>query len=75
MLKKIEQLKPGEHFWSATRGMRGWFACEFWMNNTDSKDYVFPEPWRSDDETFRNEDQARVHAIALADSSGLDYVV
>ena len=71
---KFEDLKPGQHFIVATKGMRGHFACEMWMNNKDIPDTVFPEPWQSDNCTFDTKEEAIAHAKLLAEEMNLPYI-
>lgn len=69
-----QDLQPGQHFYTATKGMRGWFAVEFWMNNQEEDLGVFPEPWESDYQTFDNEADAVERAQELANDNGLPYI-
>jgi hypothetical protein len=71
---QMQDLKPGQHFMVATSGLRGHFACEMWMNNTDPVLGVFPEPWQSDPETFDTREEAIVWAKELAEIEGLPYI-
>ena len=71
---KFSELKGGDHFVVATKGMRGHFACEMWMNNQDLRDTVFPEPYQSDDETFATHEEAVEHAKELAKALNLPYI-
>ena len=70
-----KQLKPGDHFITVTRGIRGWFAVEMWLNDRDIEGNVFWEPWQSDDLSYRTEEEARVRAIRLAGWEDLPYLV
>ena len=69
-----QDLQPGQHFYVATKGMRGWFAAEFWMNNEEEDLGPFPEPWESDYRTFDNEADAVERAQELANDNGLPYI-
>lgn len=69
-----EELTPGQHFYVATEGMRGHFACEMWMNNEDIHGAVFPEPWQSDMASFETKEEAVFHAKHLAFMEGLPYI-
>lgn len=75
IISSTEQLKPGDHFISVTRGMRGYFAVEMWMNNEDAELGVFAEPWSSDDLSFGNEEQAKRRAHDLANEMALPLMV
>lgn len=66
--------KPGEHWIGVTRGVRGWFACEYWMNNQEPDMGPFPEPWQSDDFSFETEAEAIEHAKRLAHDNGLQFI-
>ena len=70
----MQDIKPGQHFMVATKGMRGHFACEMWMNNQDIDDTVFPEPWESDFMTYDNEEDAVTRAKQMAEDLGIPYI-
>lgn len=70
---QMKDLQPGQHFMVATKGMRGHFACEMWMNNEDP-DVVFPEPWSSDPPSWSTKDQAVRRAQDLANALNIPYV-
>lgn len=72
--KTFSDMKGGEHFIVITRGMRGWFACEMWINNEDADLGEFPEPWQSDDLSFETEAEAVVWAKQLAEDLDLPYI-
>lgn len=72
--KKLEEIQPGEHFISVTQGMRGWFACEFWINNEEPDLGAFVEPWQSDDSSFLTRAEAQNWAKLLAEAEDLPYV-
>lgn len=70
---KLEDLKPGDHFMVATAGMRGHFACEFWLNN-EQEEFTFPEPWQSDYASFATREEAVTRAKAMAEEMKLPYI-
>ena len=74
IVKTLQDIKPGEHFISATEGMRGHFAVEMWMNNEEPDIGVFPEPWQSDPATFATKEEAQAYAVILAGILELPYV-
>ena len=69
----FKDLKPGQHFVVVTEGMRGYFACEMWLNN-EYKVSVFPEPWSSDFMSYATEAEAIVRAKELAAELELPYI-
>jgi len=73
-LTKGDELKPGDHWITVQHGMRGFFACEMWINNQEPDLGPFPEPWQSDPCSFGSEEDAKEYAIALAKSEDLPYL-
>lgn len=71
IITSIDQLKPGDHFITTTRGMRGYFAVEMWLNDEDPELGPFPEPWQSDSVSFATEDGAKARAYQLANDECL----
>ena len=70
----FQDLQPGQHFMVATKGMRGHFACEMWMNGTDIEDMVFPEPYESDFMSWATQEEAIARAKKLADELHIPYI-
>lgn len=70
----MQDLKPGQHFVTVTQGMRGWFACEMWINNQEPDLGPFPEPWQSDPMTFATKEAAIPHARWLAGELDVPYI-
>ena len=73
----FQDLKPGQHFMVATKGMRGHFACEMWMNNVsfNGDDSVFPEPWESDFMSWATKEEAVARAQKLAHERSIPFIV
>lgn len=71
---QYQDLKPGQHYMSVTQGMRGWFACEFWMNDQEPDIGCFLEPWQSDPCSFATKEEAAIYARALAEELDLPYI-
>lgn len=71
---QMKDLKPGQHFVVATEGMRGFFACEMWINNEEVDLGPFPEPWQSDSVSFGTREGAVERAKQLAEALNLPYV-
>ena len=71
---KLDDMKPGQHFIGVTHGMRGWFACEFWINNEERDLDPFLEPWQSDSMSFPTKGEAIIYAKELALALELPYI-
>lgn len=72
---KDDSLKAGDHFVTSTKGMRGYFAVEMWMNDEEADLGTFPEPWQSDPLSFDTEREADARAIELARELDLPYII
>lgn len=70
----FKDMQPGQHFMTTTKGMRGWFAVEFWINNEEEDLGPFPEPWDSDILTYDNQADAVERAQEIAHANGLPYI-
>lgn len=70
----LKDIKPGQHFVVATEGMRGHFACEYWINNECEEVGDFPEPWSSDFMTYATKEEAIARAKDLAVELDVPYI-
>lgn len=60
------ELEAGDHFMQVCHGLRGWFACDMWINGEDYPGEEFAEPWQSDPMSFATREEALVRARELA---------